>query len=206
MRAILSSSVLGVVSLLASACAVPAEKAVPAAPFAPETEMPQATLFDFTDPTVARAWRNVDDDVMGGVSSSRIEALPHGARFFGTVSLENNGGFASVRSTPAPLGLTGADGLELELVGDGHSYKLSIRLDGDFDGVSYQTNFTPPAGKLSRTRIAFRDLVPMWRGRRVSDAPAFDPARATQVGLVIGDKQAGAFELLIVAIRATDPL
>jgi hypothetical protein len=45
----------------------------------------------------------------------------------------------------------------------------------------------------------------MWRGRRVPDAPPFDPARAAQVGLVIGDKQAGAFELGLVAIRVLYP-
>lgn len=172
---------------------------------APPTPMSRATLFDFSDPACLRNWRNVDDDVMGGVSSSRIEPSARGARFHGTVSLENNGGFASVRSTPAPLGLAGTEGLELELVGDGHSYKLSIRLDEAFDGVSYQTNFTPPAGEPSRVRIAFRELVPMWRGRRVPDAPPFDPERATQVGLVIGDKQAGPFELELLAIRAFGP-
>jgi monofunctional biosynthetic peptidoglycan transglycosylase len=64
---------------------------------------------------------------------------------------------------------------------------------------------TPPAGSVSRTRIAFVDLVPMWRGRRVPDAPPFDPARAAQMGLVIGDKQAGAFELGLVAIRVLYP-
>ena len=169
------------------------------------TPMSRTTLFDFSDPACLRAWRNVDDDVMGGISSSRIERSARGARFHGTVSLENNGGFASVRSTPAPLGLAGTEGLELELVGDGHSYKLSIRLDDAFDGVSYQTNFTPAAGSPSRVRVAFRELVPMWRGRRVPDAPVFDPARATQVGIVIGDKQAGPFELELLAIRAFGP-
>jgi len=178
---------------------------------APHTTMSTPVLFDFSDPSVTRMWRNVDDGVMGGVSSSRIEPASHsvpdapGARFVGTVSLENNGGFASVRSTPARIDLTGCNGLELELVGDGHMYKLSIRLDSDFDGVSYQANLTPPAGTVSRTRIAFADLVPMWRGRRVPDAPPFDPTRVTQIGLVIGDKQAGAFELGLVAIRALQP-
>ena len=176
---------------------------------APHTTMSTPVLFDFTDAAVVRAWRSVDDDVMGGVSSSRIEpggdSGPRGARFVGTVSLENNGGFASIRSKPALLGLAGAEGLELELIGDGHTYKLSIRLDSDLDGISYQANLTPPAGSVSRTRIAFVDLVPMWRGRRVPDAPPFDPARAAQMGLVIGDKQAGAFELGLVAIRILYP-
>lgn len=182
--------------LLLSACATQE---------APSEPMSRSMLFDFSDPASLRAWRNVDDDVMGGVSSSRLDRSTRGARFHGTVSLENNGGFASVRSTPASLGLAGTEGLELELVGDGHVYKLSMRLDEAFDGVSYQTNFHPPKGEVSRMRIAFREFVPMWRGRRVPDAPAFDPARATQVGLVIGDKQAGSFELELLAIRAFGP-
>jgi hypothetical protein len=181
-------------TVLASACAV---QDVPS--------MNKTMLFDFRDPSVTREWRSVDDDVMGGISSSRIEPGSQGARFVGTVSLENNGGFASIRSKPAPLGLAGAHGLELELMGDGHTYKLSIRLDSDQDGISYQANLTPPSSSVSHTRIAFVELVPMWRGRRVPDAQPFDPARAAQVGFVIGDEQAGAFELGLVAIRALRP-
>jgi monofunctional biosynthetic peptidoglycan transglycosylase len=167
------------------------------------TAMSRSTLFDFSDPAAARVWRNVDDVVMGGVSSSRFEQRDGHACFTGTVSLENNGGFASVRCTPEGLDLRGTDAMELDLQGDGHTYKLSVRLDGDFDGVSYQTNFTPRAGERSTVRIAFSELVPMWRGRRVPDASPFDPARAAQLGLVIGDKQSGPFELRLFSMRAS---
>jgi hypothetical protein len=43
----------------------------------------------------------------------------------------------------------------------------------------------------------------MWRGRRVPDASPFDPARAAQLGLVIGDKQSGPFELRLFSMRAS---
>jgi hypothetical protein len=52
-------------------------------------------------------------------------------------------------------------------------------------------------------RIAFSELVPMWRGRRVPDASPFDPARAAQLGLVIGDKQSGPFELRLFSMHAS---
>jgi hypothetical protein len=53
-------------------------------------------LFDFTDPSVANAWRAIDDRVMGGISRSRLRHDPAGHPVFeGTVSLEHNGGFAS---------------------------------------------------------------------------------------------------------------
>ena len=44
------------------------------------------------------AWRQTNDDVMGGVSTSRmtIDKNGHGV-FLGNVSLDNNGGFAMTR-------------------------------------------------------------------------------------------------------------
>lgn len=176
----------------ASACRAPA----------PQAAMPERTLFDFADPAAVRSWRNLDDVVMGGVSASRFEHVPDGrARFAGVVSLENGGGFASVRCSGVPLNLAGCEALELELAGDGKTYKLSLRLDAGFDGVSYQASFSAPAGRRVRVRIAFAELTPTFRGRTVPAEP-FDPARATQLGLLVGDKQAGPFQLDLFAIRA----
>ena len=59
-------------------------------------------LFDFQASTNSSAWQIVNDEVMGGVSTSRFQILTNGgAVFSGVGSLENNGGFASVRSAPA---------------------------------------------------------------------------------------------------------
>lgn len=169
---------------------------------APPLSTAMLTLFDFSDPAAARSWRSIDDVVMGGVSASQFEALGDRAVFRGVVSLENNGGFASVRCLPRTLGLAGHQGLELDLIGDGHACKLGLRLDVDFDGITYQATFIAPAGRRSLVRIAFAELVPTFRGRRVPDAPPFDAARATQLGLLIGDKQSGPFLLELFAIRA----
>ena len=58
------------------------------------------TLFDFQAATNSPAWEVVNDDVMGGVSTSQFQLLTNGGAIFsGVVSLENNGGFASVRSS-----------------------------------------------------------------------------------------------------------
>ena len=61
-------------------------------------------LFDFSAPTAADAWSAIDDRVMGGVSRSRLRHDTAGhAVFEGEVSLAQNGGFASVRSSPVGL-------------------------------------------------------------------------------------------------------
>ena len=69
----------------------------------------RTTLFDFTDPNAASAWHAIDDRVMGGISRSTLRHDPAGhAVFEGTVSLERNGGFASMRSSPGERGLAAA--------------------------------------------------------------------------------------------------
>ena len=76
-------------------------------------------LFDFSDPSAANAWHAIDDRVMGGISRSTLRHDPAGhAVFEGTVSLEQNGGFASVRSSPDERGLPGAEACLIELRGD----------------------------------------------------------------------------------------
>ncbi|MEJ7640216.1 MAG: CIA30 family protein, partial [Singulisphaera sp.] len=67
-------------------------------------------LFDFSKPDAGQAWQPIDDGVMGGVSEGRFKITDRDTmEFFGTLSLENNGGFASVRSRRRALGLKPED-------------------------------------------------------------------------------------------------
>jgi hypothetical protein len=85
-------------------------------------------LFDFSDPHTANAWHAIDDRVMGGLSRSTLKHDPAGhAVFEGTVSLERNGGFASVRSSPAARGLAGAAACAIEIRGDNKQFKPAVR-------------------------------------------------------------------------------
>jgi NADH dehydrogenase [ubiquinone] 1 alpha subcomplex assembly factor 1 len=158
-------------------------------------------LFDFSAPESVASWHPVNDNVMGGVSTSRFSHDPAGyAVFSGHVSFENNGGFASVRCDPQELGSKGAVAYLLEVQGDGKRYKLNLRTDNRFDGVNYQAWFQPPAGEWVSIRLALTAFQPSWRGRMVPDAPPLDPAEVRQVGLMIADRQEGPFALAVRAI------
>ncbi len=64
---------------------------------------------------------------MGGISKSSLRYDPAGhAVFEGNVSLEQNGGFASVRSAPAARGRAGAQSCIFEVRGNGKSFKLNL--------------------------------------------------------------------------------
>jgi len=159
-------------------------------------------LFDFGDHRAVRGWHPIDDRVMGGVSRSRLRCDPAGhAVFEGEVSLEQNGGFASVRSEVGPLGMDGAVDCVIEARGDGRHFKLSLLTDVAFDAPSYQAEFTPTANEWHAIRLPLQAFQATFRGREVPGSPTLDPARIRQVGLIIAGRQAGTFALDIRSIR-----
>ncbi len=159
-------------------------------------------LFDFAATTNSPAWQIVNDDVMGGVSTSRFQILTHGAVFSGVVSLANNGGFASVRSQLVRADLIGCDGFLLRFRGDGRRYKFTVRTEAGFDTPLYQLAFTTKRGEWEEHRLAFKDFVPTFRGRILTDVPPLNPAKVTAIGFLIADQQTGAFRLEINRIKA----
>jgi monofunctional biosynthetic peptidoglycan transglycosylase len=160
-------------------------------------------LFDFQAATNSAAWQVVNDDVMGGVSTSAFRVTTNGtALFTGRVSLENNGGFASVRSLPRRTDLTGCGSFVIRLRGDGQRYKFTVRTDSKFDSPLYQLAFATQKGEWEELRLPFDRFVPTFRGRVLNDVPPLNPAQITSVGFLISDKQDGPFRLEISSVKA----
>lgn len=164
---------------------------------------PDVSLFDFSQPDAVRPWRVVNDDVMGGVSTSQFLWMEGVAVFTGTVSLENNGGFASVRTQPGQYDLTGTDAFVIRVRGDGRRYKFTVRTEGRYNAALYQASFEARQGEWQEIKLPFSQFTPTWRGRTLRDVPPLDPAKVNSVGFLIADKQAGPFRLEIDWIRAT---
>lgn len=140
-------------------------------------------------------WIIVNDGVMGGRSSARVDATDDGIRFAGNLSLENNGGFSSTRHAlgEPPAGM---DGVRLQVRGDGRAYQLRLRQDQRYDGVAWSAPFQ--TGDAWETiELSFEEFEPVFRGRRVPQAGPVDPAAVTQIGIMLADKQPGPFALEI---------
>jgi len=153
-------------------------------------------ILDFCDSQTTSTWSAIDDRIMGGQSQSQPRHIANtGLRFSGRVSLENNGGFASIRSEPGDFNLAGYTGLRLRLRGDGKTYKLSLRTDRFFDGVSYQATITTRRNEWQEVEILFETFAPTHHGIRLTSVPPLDPAGIKSFGFFIADLQAGPFQL-----------
>ena len=167
------------------------------------TGVTEKLLFDFSTDDQVAVFRPINDGVMGGLSDSRMTATAEStAVFAGVLSLENNGGFASVRTSPQPFGLKDFTGLKIRVRGDGRTYKLRLRTDASFDGVAWQADFAAGKDEWLELYLPFDAFTASFRGRAVPDAPPLDPGGIQQLGFMIADRRPGPFRLEIARVIA----
>jgi monofunctional biosynthetic peptidoglycan transglycosylase len=147
-------------------------------------------------------WQTVNDGVMGGISSSRMVEADGVLTFKGELSLENNGGFASVRRL-VETDLSQVTGVRLEVRGDQRTYQFRLRQNDRFDGVAWRAEFTTTA-EWQTVELSFDQFVPVFRGRRVPDAGPVVAASIKQIGFLLADKTPGPFKLQIRSITFTE--
>jgi len=156
-------------------------------------------IFDFSENASLQNWETLDDVVMGGRSQGDISLSPQGhGRFSGFVSLENNGGFSSVRYSPANLQVDPQDQIKIRLKGDEKRYQFRVKHDKQAY-ESYITYFET-TGEWEDITIALNDLSPTFRGKDL-DQPNFSYNSIQQLGFLIANKKAENFELLIDKIE-----
>lgn len=165
---------------------------------------PEVVLVDLEDAGTVATWTTVNDPVMGGKSTSAIAFGDGGLVFSGTLSLENNGGFASTRSPVDPdIGrrAAGARSLRVEALGDGKTYLLKV---GTGEQWSYIQRFTTAPGVHQSYELPIEGFQPV--GMRLDPAPdapqTFEPSEINQVSVYILDKQQGPFRIVVYAVSA----
>jgi NADH dehydrogenase [ubiquinone] 1 alpha subcomplex assembly factor 1 len=144
-------------------------------------------------------WYTVNDDVMGGVSQSNIAINENGnAVFKGFVSLENNGGFCSVRYNNKEINAAGFEKVSFRIKGDGNRYQFRIKA-GRGDSYSY-TSWFNTSGNWETKEILLKDMYPVFRGRKL-DMPNFSHNKISEIGFLIGNKKEERFQLEIDKIE-----
>ena len=147
-------------------------------------------------------WVAVNDGVMGGLSQGGATIKDGLLLFSGTLSLENNGGFSSVRTRDTRHDLGTAEAVVLRVKGDGRVYQLRLATDARFRGsrISYGAEFPTRAGEWTEVTLPFAKFAPSHRGTKLA-GPALDLSKIEEIGLLIGDKRPGAFALAVDWIK-----
>ncbi len=152
-------------------------------------------IFDFNKESDISDWKIVNDAVMGGQSSSKFYLNDDGYGVFkGNVSLENNGGFASLRHRFAQKNIEGYKKVTIHLKGDGKRYQFRAKTNKE-DQQAYTSHFET-TGEWQTIDIMLSELQPTFRGRKLN-MPNFPAEELEEVGFMIANKVNENFELVI---------
>lgn len=166
-------------------------------------DMQEMLIFAFDNREDIELWRTVNDGVMGGLSESEITMTETSSAIFkGSVTLENYGGFASVRTLPKLYELAEYTGVQLRVKGDGKKYQFRLMTNERFDGVSYRYQFETELNEWMIIEIPFEEFEPVFRGRVLGDVAPVISAEIQQFGFLIANNRAEKFHLEIDWIKA----
>ena len=159
-------------------------------------------LFDFTEADAPKQWQTVNDGVMGGVSEGKFKITDTKTmEFFGTLSLANNGGFASVRTKVKKLSLEKDDTLVAKIRGDGRQYMLNLYPNKQRMAYSYRATVQTMKDEWIEVKVPLDKFEATSFGRIVKNAGLVKPEEINSLGFMLGDKKAGRFKMEIEWIK-----
>jgi len=161
---------------------------------------PSITEFDGKD---GMNWQVVNDGVMGGLSEGKLTPSQAGTMLFsGMLSLENNGGFSTFRSSDLKLDLSNHLGLLLRVKGDGRTYQVRLATDALFRGmeVSFAAEFATEKGEWIEVKVPFAGFKGSFRGLDLPEV-RLDTSKVRRVSILLGDKKQAPFHVELDFIR-----
>ncbi|OCH02952.1 CIA30 family protein [Aliivibrio fischeri] len=160
----------------------------------------QFEIIDFTNPDEYQRWSAVNDNVMGGISIGQLYYDGKTCRFLGELSLENNGGFSSIKRYIEPLSKE-VNTIEFMFTGDGHTYQLRLTTWKNGERIQYKHDFTTIKGKQQTKTFHLHHFQAVFRGRLLNHAPELVANDIKQVGFLIANKQTSPFALGLTQIQ-----
>ena len=144
-------------------------------------------IFNFDDNSDLGNWYIVDDVVMGGRSDGHFKIETGKGVFSGRVSLENYGGFSSVRYQFDTKEISKYKKCMIKLKGDGKAYQFRVKTN-QRDRYSYKFDFET-TGSEEIIEIPLEDMFPTFRGRKL-DMPNFPVEQLAEITFMISNKKA----------------
>lgn len=158
----------------------------------------EITIVDFKKSIKVNEWYQTNDSVMGGISTSNMIINNSGVGIFkGSVSTENNGGFAMTRLSVDVNLKKSSKNVILRVKGDGKKYQFRIKSRKNqryWYVKSFQTS-----NKIEEIVIPLKSFYASFRGYKLN-IDNFSESTIKEIAVLIGNKKNEEFKLTIEKI------
>lgn len=156
-------------------------------------------LFDFDEKSNLSEWTIVNDGVMGGISESNLTLNKEGnAIFEGNVSLDYNGGFASVRYNPEPIDVSAYETLIIRCKGKPNRYQ--VRTKSSWRERHSYIQYIDITEEWQEIEVSLKDMYPQFRGYEL-DIPNYPKEILGEFAFLIANKRYEDFKMEIDWIK-----
>jgi hypothetical protein len=150
----------------------------------------------------ACTWVVVVDDVMGGQSSAEITITENSLVLSGNISLENNGGFASIRTPYDGYDLSSYSAVEIRYRSRVQNFALVLANYRRYYEPKFKTPLPVTEGDWRTTQLSFDQFKKMRFDEELGGGPNTEElSQVLRLGLISDDKRAGKFEFEIDYLR-----
>ena len=147
-------------------------------------------------------WFSVNDTVMGGRSEGNVDYSENSLVFKGSVSFENNGGFASARSSFGSYDLSEYETVTVRYKSDGQSLSLNFDYYRAWWYPNYKATLPATDGEWQSVTIALADLKEYRVGRATGNKISKSQLeQIIRLGLMTNDKKEGPFQAEIDFVK-----
>ena len=137
-------------------------------------------------------WKIINDDVMGGVSSSEYSINKNNVEFTGFTSLDNSGGFASIRGI-----------LNKNLTSHLRQIKISHEKDDrDYEIILKSKKNNYSYRHLLKTEfINLSDFEASYRGSKIVNYQSIIASDIESIGIILADGKQSDFKIILNVIE-----
>lgn len=153
---------------------------------------------DFGNKKDGADWYVINDGVMGGLSDSDAMLEKNSMRFQGAVSLENNGGFASMRGPWGDYDLSAYETVEIRIKGKGQTLAFTLALYEEWYRPNFKLDIVKTTEDWEVVELKLSDFQAYQVGRPTGQfMGAEQKAEVIRMGFITNEKKAGPFDFEI---------
>ncbi len=145
-------------------------------------------------------WKELLHDPITGNPSGAFYVSEGFGVFSGDVQEMDENGYCSIRSEVSGLDFEDAKGLVLDVVGDGQSYFIDLRMLLPLSPFGFYAAFHTLPNIRQKIYLPFLEFEPSYLGETLAASPPLNPIQISSMGMMILDAMDGDFELKIRSI------
>ncbi len=152
--------------------------------------------FDFGTGKAGNEWRVINDGVMGGLSKGQLNFTSNALTFKGRVSLENNGGFTSLKSPFSSYDFSKKTKFTIRYKLTGQKVAVTLEDSYRFYMPNYKLTLEKTSGTWKTLEVNMTQFKVYRMGEPMGGHVTKDIlGQIKRVGFISGEKRAGQFEL-----------